>query len=793
MKHKYLLLALLTLGLTSSAQALDFNDQGEYLGSSDCYDCHEKFYKLWSTSHHGKAMQAFSASFARTLAPMKEPQQVGNSTFMIELTGSGGVMHQTDAAGKKTTYPVLHALGGKNVFFFLVPLEKGKLQVAPLAYHVHKKNWYDATASMVRHFSDGTPDSALDWTDRQLTFNTACHDCHISQLRKNYDPATDSYKTTWTEAGINCEVCHGPGEAHVVAAREAEAKGIKDFDMKLIRFHKDLDAKQRDATCGPCHAKMTPLTRDFTPGEQFFDHYDLVSYENPDFYPDGRDLGENYTQTGWMANPCVKSGQLECIHCHTSSGRFRFKDDPNKSCMPCHKKRVDNILAHSHHTAEAGVTCVDCHMPKTAQAHMHRSDHTFRPPSPAASLKFGSPNACNLCHHNPEAITGDFYGHDEKQMKWADEHVKKWHGQESGKELIQLGDMILACREGQWDKLSEILAFLESPACDQAAQVAILRLLANCPYPEKWPAVYKQLESKDEWVRSAAAAALQYDLSPESTRLLLKAAADKFRTVRIYAASSLLSRDLSAYSEAERKAFDDAHTEYWKSLVIWPDRWSTHYNQGIYHDRKNDPDSALAAYNKSMELRSDVIQPLLNASMIHARAGNSTNAYELLKKALKVEPESPLVRFNIALIEAEFGNVEKCEEHLRAALKTDDRMARAAYNLGVLLARKNDKEGLKWLARAAELVPGNWNYISSHLYFLNQAGRSVEIENMLKKAIEHDHIAPEAFFVLAGNYQRENRTAEAIEIYRKAQRHPYLPEEAKRQAAMMENMLKPKQ
>jgi tetratricopeptide (TPR) repeat protein len=780
----------LLLSCSSWVHAIDFTDQGEYMGSSDCLACHERFYELWSTSHHGKAMQAFSAAFARSLIPMEKSQTIGGVEFFIELNGAGGVMHQTDPDGTKKTYPVLHALGGKNVFFFLVPLEKGKLQVAPLAYHVHKKIWYDATGSMVRHFQNGLTDEALDWTDRQLTFNTACHDCHISQLRKNYNPEDDSYTTTWEEAGINCEVCHGPAEAHIKAAEEAAAKGEKLTDLKLLTFHGDLTADQRDATCAPCHAKMTPLSRDFTPGEMFFDHYDLTSYEDPDFYPDGRDLGENYTQTGWLANPCANSGQLECIHCHTSSGRFRFKDNPNQSCLPCHKERVDNILEHSHHEAKDGVTCVDCHMPKTAQAHMHRSDHSFRPTSPAASLKFGSPNACNLCHHNPEAIEGDFFGHKKEDMEWADKHVKEWHGDDSGADIIELGNVVQACRDGEWDKLPEILTYLDNPKCDQAAKVAILRLLNNCPYPEKWPAIRKQLDSESEWVRSAAAASLQYDESPETTKLLLKTVADKFRTVRIRAAAALLTRNLAAYSPEEQKAYKDAHAEYWSSLIIWPDRWSTHYNQGIYYDRKGEPQSALTAYNKSLELRDDVIQPMINASMVYARSGNSTNAYELLQKALKVEPENPMVNFNLALLEAEFGKEEDCEIHLRTALKTDAQMAQAAYNLGVLLCRKNSDEGFKWLRSAAMLAPENWNYLSSYIFFLNQSGRTVEVENALKEAIANDRVAPEAYFMLASNYQREGRIAEAIEIYKKAKVNQYLPMDAKRYAAQMEQQLR---
>ena len=70
---------------------------------------------------------------------------------------------------------------------------------------------------------------------------------------------------------------------------------------------------------------MSPITASFAPGDRFFDHFDIAALEDPDFYPDGRDLGENYTYTSWLMSPCAKSGKLDCVHCHTSSGRYRFK------------------------------------------------------------------------------------------------------------------------------------------------------------------------------------------------------------------------------------------------------------------------------------------------------------------------------------------------------------------------------------------------------------------------------------------------------------------------------------
>ncbi len=786
-----MLAAASALFLASNAYPLDFTDQGEYQGSSDCISCHERFYELWSTSHHGKAMEAFSARLVQSLTPMTEPLKIGNEEFIVVFDEQGGVLRGTLADGTRKEWRIRHSFGGRNVRYFLIPMEKGKLQVAPLAYYVHSGQWYDATGSMVRDFQDGGPeDQAVHWTDRQLTFNTSCHDCHVSQLEKNYNPEDDSYETTWKEEGINCEVCHGPAEAHIKAAQEAEAKGEELTDLKLLRFHEDLSLEQRDSACAPCHAKGQILTRDFTPGELFFDHYDLTSYEDRDFWADGRDLGENYTQTAWMANPCANSGQLECIHCHTSSGRFRFQDNPNQSCLPCHEERVDNILEHSHHAAEAGVTCVDCHMPTTAQAFMTRSDHSFRPPSPQASLEFGSPNACNLCHNNPEAITGNYEGHKKEDVEWAAKHVKERYGENAGQSVLKQGSIITLCREGDWDRLPEILAFFDDEDCDPAVRVAMLRLLVNCPYPEKWPAMRKQLSHEHEWVRAAAAASIQYDTSYEATKGLLTAAQDTFRTVRIRAAQSLLARSLAGFSEAERQAYEKAHAEYWNSLIIWPDRWGTHYNQGIYYERIGESGKALAAYEKALDLRDDIIQPMINASMVHARAGDSTKAYEMLERALKIEPGSPMVNFNIALLDAEFGHMDTAEKHLSAALAADPEMPQAAYNLGVLMARRGEDAGLEWLAKAARLVPENWNYISSYLYFLQQAGRTAESEAFQKEMIATGRAATEAYFNLAGSLEREGRTAEAIEIYKKAKLAKHLPMDAKRYAANQEQRLR---
>ncbi|MGE5843461.1 MAG: multiheme c-type cytochrome, partial [Syntrophaceae bacterium] len=384
------------------------NEFKGYAGSASCIECHEKFYKLWSTSFHGLAMQPYTAALAREkLTPQTKDIVIGKVRYRMDVSPEGGFMTERGPKGKKT-YRIEHVMGGKNVFYFLTTLEKGRLQTLPVAYDMNRKEWFDTAASGIRHIPDQRPEAPFHWKDPEYTFNSQCYSCHVSQLSTHYDPKSDTYRSTWREPGINCEACHGPSEEHNRVCAEAP-EGTVPADIKIISWKKFTPAQKND-TCAPCHAKMVPITNSFLPGDRFFDHYDLVTLENPDYFPDGRDLGENFTHTTWLMSPCVKSGKLDCLHCHTSSGRYRFKpkEKLNHDCLPCHASHVKNAPTHTNHPPDTpGNRCVSCHMPMTEFARMRRSDHSLLPPLPAAKIAFKSPNACNLCHTDKHAARAD--------------------------------------------------------------------------------------------------------------------------------------------------------------------------------------------------------------------------------------------------------------------------------------------------------------------------------------------------------------------------------------------------
>ena len=686
-----------------------------FAGSRTCQECHAKFYRLWSTSFHGLALQPFTLDLAKTnLTPQTAEVLAGKYRFLADV--QKGVVIEHGPEGEKS-YPMAQTMGGKNVFYFLTPLERGWLQVLPVAYDVRRHEWFDTTASAMRHFGDRR-DEALYWKDRPLTFNTSCFSCHVSQLSKNYDLKSDSYHTTWAEPGINCETCHGPSAGHVELFRHLPTTQPAPADIKLIVVSK-MTTEQRNATCAPCHAKMSPVTMNFAPGDRYFDHFDLAGFENADFYPDGRDLGENYTYTQWRLSPCAKSGQLDCIHCHTSSGRYRFKDSatPNAACLPCHAKTVQDAPAHTHHKAgTAGNECIACHMPMTEFARMKRSDHSMRPPTPAATLLYNSPNACNLCHTNKDAA-------------WSDKLVREWRKRDYQKPVLERAALISAARKQDWKKLPDILAYLASTTREEIHTASLVRLLANCPSDDKWPVLRKLITDPSPLVRASVAEALGERPDQANTAALVKATGDDYRLVRVRAATALANVPDASLSEDQRRQMRGAMAELIDSMRSRPDDMSSHYNLANFYMSRGQAADAVTEFETATRLVPEALPPYVNAALAYNALGQNDKAEASLRRALSLDPTNAAANLNLGMLLAEVGKMPEAEQAFRAVFKADPKSAQAAYNLGIMLAKDQPEEALTWSSRAAELRPDNPQYGYTYAFYLYRAG---QIDEALK-------------------------------------------------------------
>ena len=97
-------------------------------------------------------MQPYTFEFAQANLTMPEgPVQIGKNEYVACIGREEGWVLERGPDGEKR-HPIAHVMGGKNVYYFLTPMERGRLQTLPVAYDVRIRKWFDTAASGVRHF-----------------------------------------------------------------------------------------------------------------------------------------------------------------------------------------------------------------------------------------------------------------------------------------------------------------------------------------------------------------------------------------------------------------------------------------------------------------------------------------------------------------------------------------------------------------------------------------------------------------------------------------------------------------
>lgn len=688
-----------------------------YSGSASCKECHQKFYDLWEPSNHGKAMQPWNPDLAEKIPPQPEPIEAEGRFYMATITPERGWI--TDDQGKE--YDIMYTLGGKNYYNLLTLMPDGRLQVLPIFYNVRDNKWENTTLSMLRHFDDGRTDTPISWRDPLLTFNAACFSCHVSMAKSNYDPETDTYNTTWEEPGISCEMCHGPASEHIRVCKEAP-EGTVPENLEIIGWW-EMTRDQRDGVCAACHTKGGPITPRFEMGDRYWDTFDLTTFEHADYYSDGRDLGENYTMGSWWLSPCVNNSDLACTHCHTSSGRFKQKDNPDASCLPCHQQRVENKIAHSHHQ---DLTCVDCHMPMNPFGGMNQSDHSMRPPMPQLSKAVGSRNACIMCHAD-------------KDDDWALKNINEWHPDFEKHRAFEMDRALLveAMKQGDWEKIPAVLAFIADPEKDPLFVTTLIRLLPPTGDPTQKSILRKLVtESAHPLVRSAAATALDADNNPADRPALFKALSDEYRLPRIRAAERLAALPEKDIPDEYRSAADAAMKEMWTSVNLRLDNWGSPFNAGNILMRRNQLGEAATKYDRAHELRNDIPQPLINGAIAFAQMGDLAAAEERLLKATQLPEPSAAAHFNLGLLYAEQGRMDEAEAQLYRSIEIEPNNSQAAYNLAVMKAGKDYPETFRLLNAAIKVDPYNARLVETLAYYYMQTRQVGLAKKVLEEALQ---------------------------------------------------------
>ena len=109
--------------------------------------------------------------------------------FIIYTEGEDGQYH---------AYEVLYTFGYFPLQQYLIAFPGGRMQASRVSWNSRDKRWFHQYAGQKVDHRDW-----LHWTGNSQNWNTMCATCHSTDLRKNYDPDTDTYSTTWKEINVS--------------------------------------------------------------------------------------------------------------------------------------------------------------------------------------------------------------------------------------------------------------------------------------------------------------------------------------------------------------------------------------------------------------------------------------------------------------------------------------------------------------------------------------------------------------------------------------------------------------
>jgi len=345
------------------------------------------------------------------------------------------------------------------------------------------------------------------------------------------------------------------------------------------------------------------------------------------------------------------------------------------------------------------------------------------PPTPAATIAYKSPNACNICHKDRDA-------------EWADKLVRQWRTRDYQAPVLKRAALIDAARKRDWTTLPEMLAYISDPKRDEVFATSLIRLIPPSQDQKVLAALLTAATDTSPLVRGAAVQALGLIPTTESLQALIEATGDDYRLVRVRAAAGIAAFPKIAAPPAYQERLRKANGEYLASITARPDQWTSHYNMGNYQLNRGEAKKAVDSYQAALKLDPQALLPMVNISMAYAQMGEGDKAEKSLQKALKQAPDNAAANFNMGLLKAERKDLQAAEKYLKIAFKSDPQMAQAAYNLCIIIAKDRIGEAVNWCRKASDLRPEEPKYAYTLAFYLNQKGDRDEAVKILNGIME---------------------------------------------------------
>ena len=710
-------------------------DAQAYVGAQACEGCHTEEYKQWQKSDHSKAMQVATinnvlgdfSNVSVNFHGIKSRFYQQQSKFLVDTM---------DSTEKTNTFEIKYTFGFYPLQQYLVEMPNGHVQALNIAWDSRNKNDGGQRWFHLQPDENITPEHPFFWTGHFQNWNSRCADCHSTNFKKNYDPQTHRYQSTWSEINVACEACHGPAAEHVALAEtDALSNGHSGFSRSkqnplLWQFKSGAStasptgSKVTDDidTCGRCHSLRSRIAetgfRENKAGENraaaFHDGYMLQLLAEGSYFDDGQIREEAFVFGSFLQSKMHAKG-VSCVNCHNPhSGKLLIEG--NGLCGQCHDSKVFARAEHHHHVDDSsGAACVNCHMPtKTYMQVDARRDHSFTIPRPDLSAALSVPNACVSCHGD-EA---------DKDNQWASKVLSNWG---------------VISKPGHWGivnhraKASDVLvtralaSAVDDKSNPEIIRASLLAQFGTISSRVSAEVARKALQDSSPLVRRAAVNSLENMPSEFRWQLLSPHLNDSHRSVRIEVAR-VLADVLSQLPETLRGDLQDGIQEYRQALLVTVDSPATQLNIANLEMRMGNVQAAGMAYQKALQIEPSYVPALINLADYYRRTAREAEVEPLLKKALAVGPDSGAAHHSYGLFLIRNKDYTQALPHLKRALEQVDAQPRFAYVYAIALENKNQIEkAINLLIDTNKRWPNQYDLLMLLIKFLEKSGDTLSV------------------------------------------------------------------
>ncbi len=629
---------------------LNLNDTAKYVGINTCKQCHQDIYNTFIKTGMGKSFdhatrEKTSAKFdAHSLIYDKYsdyyyiPFWDRDSLHIMEFRLNG-----KDTVHKRIE-TVSYIIGSGQHTNSHIMNRDGYLYQMPMTFYTQKGLW---------DFPPGFENGNNTRFSRQIGLE--CMSCH--NALPDYVHGSEN-KYNLVPEGINCERCHGPGEAHVKDKQAGHiVDTVREIDYSIVNPAK-LPINLQFDECQRCHLQGNAVLND---GKSFFDFRpgmklsDVMNVFMPVFK--GREdefimasHAERLKMSKCFMNTTgkIESGEIKvsntlnpykdaltCVTCHNPhvSVKVTGKEVFNAACINCHSSSKTNhpvICSEKEDVRKMkNDNCVGCHMPRSGTIdipHVTSTDHFIRKPVAAKELSAIKEWIGIKCINNPnpsnKTIAKAYLNYYEKFSKTpaALDSAKKYLPETTNEDVHQNFSSLIRYYYIKED-FNNIISLVNK--FNSINNQATLNSLNK-----------KSLDNDDAWTSyrigeafrnvSDAKSAYQYfdnavNLSPYNLDFCNKKGA--------------MAMQLNQIADAKKIFTDILHED--------PEYVAALNNLGfIYLAAEHNNDKAKELYDKALALDPDYEQALLNKAGWYAYNNQLNNAKELLHHLLKKHPDN---------------------------------------------------------------------------------------------------------------------------------------------------------